>query len=232
MKQKERQERSRKEIFQAAMEEFGSNDYDKVTMESICTRHKISKGMMYHYYSGKDELFLQCVEAMFQMLKEYVEQKAPAVTEQNSFQAIKDYFLIREYFFEDHPQEKRIFENAMLRRPKHLAEQIREIRKPIREMNRIFIEKVVARMKLRPGLNQRQVIRYLESMEYSFRTVLLQYQEEEGAEDIHAMLKLVEEVVDMVFFGVVQRTETGSGQRAAGSEDMETRIGAGRNTGI
>ena len=29
-----------------------------------------------------------------------------------------------------------------------------------------------------PGLNQRQVIRYLESMEYSFRTVLLQYQEE------------------------------------------------------
>ena len=80
--------------------------------------------------------------------------------------------------------------------------------------------------------NQRQVIRYLESMEYSFRTVLLQYQEEEGTEDIHAMLKLVEEVVDMVFFGVVQRTETGSGQRAAGSEDMETRIGAGRNTGI
>ena len=72
MKQKERQERSRKEIFQAAMEEFGSNDYDKVTMESICTRHKISKGTMYHYYSGKDELFLQCVEATFQMLKEYV----------------------------------------------------------------------------------------------------------------------------------------------------------------
>ena len=46
MTQKERQERSRKEIFQAAMEEFGTNDYDQVTMESICTRHKISKGMM------------------------------------------------------------------------------------------------------------------------------------------------------------------------------------------
>ena len=46
MKQKERQERSRKEIFQAAMEEFGSNDYDKVTMESICTSPEISKGMM------------------------------------------------------------------------------------------------------------------------------------------------------------------------------------------
>lgn len=61
MKQQERQERSRREIFQAAMEEFGAHGYDKVSMENLCTRHGISKGMMYHYYSNKDELFLLCV---------------------------------------------------------------------------------------------------------------------------------------------------------------------------
>ena len=66
MKQQERQERSRREIFQAAMEEFGAHGYDKVSMENLCTRHGISKGMMYHYYSNKDELFLLCVQDVFQ----------------------------------------------------------------------------------------------------------------------------------------------------------------------
>ena len=106
MTQKERQERSRKEIFQAAMEEFGTNDYDQVTMESICTRHKISKGMMYHYYSGKDELFLQCVDAVFRNLKEYVEQKMPAAEQKDVFQAIKEFFVLREYFLAAGPGKR------------------------------------------------------------------------------------------------------------------------------
>ena len=42
MTQQERQERSRNEIAQAAMEEFGSY------MERICSGHGIYKGMMYH----------------------------------------------------------------------------------------------------------------------------------------------------------------------------------------
>ena len=53
MTQKERQERSRKEIYQAALEEFGTYGYDKVNMERICGNHGISKGMTYHYYSNK-----------------------------------------------------------------------------------------------------------------------------------------------------------------------------------
>ena len=57
MTQKERQERSRKEIYQAALEEFGTYGYDKVNMERICGNHGISKGMMYHYYSNKTSCF-------------------------------------------------------------------------------------------------------------------------------------------------------------------------------
>ena len=53
MTQKERQERSREEIYQAALEEFGTSGYDNVNMERICGNHGISKGMMYHYYSNK-----------------------------------------------------------------------------------------------------------------------------------------------------------------------------------
>lgn len=39
MTQKERQARSRHAIFLAALEEFSKNDYDTVTMDSICQGH-------------------------------------------------------------------------------------------------------------------------------------------------------------------------------------------------
>ena len=57
MKQEERQARSKGEILQAALAEFGTRDYDAVTMDSICSRHGISTGMMYHNYANKDDLF-------------------------------------------------------------------------------------------------------------------------------------------------------------------------------
>ena len=53
MKQEERKEKSKEEIYQAALEEFGTYGYDNVSIEQICNRHGISKGMMYHYYKGK-----------------------------------------------------------------------------------------------------------------------------------------------------------------------------------
>ena len=68
MTQKERQERSRREIYHAALQEFGAADFDAVTMDSICMNHKISKGMLYHYYANKDELCLSCAGEVFQSL--------------------------------------------------------------------------------------------------------------------------------------------------------------------
>ena len=76
MTQQERQQRSREEIYQAALEEFGAHGYDGTTVEQICRRHGISKGMMYHYYAGKDELFLLCVERTFQALRDHLEREA------------------------------------------------------------------------------------------------------------------------------------------------------------
>ena len=175
MTQKERQERSREEIYQAALEEFGTSGYDNVNMERICGNHGISKGMMYHYYSSKDALFLLCVERTFAELKDYVEQHAELLDGQDTLNDIREYFLIREHFFQQNPREKMIFETAMLRPPKLLAEQIHQLRAPIRSMNREFLRRLVGKMPLRPGLDQEKATRYLESVGYFFQNVCLLY---------------------------------------------------------
>ena len=94
MTQKERQERSREEIYQAALEEFGTSGYDNVNMERICGNHGISKGMMYHYYSSKDALFLLCVERTFAELKDYVEHTEAVIEEYNKEHHIDNSILV------------------------------------------------------------------------------------------------------------------------------------------
>ncbi len=225
MTQKERQERSKEEIYQAALEEFGTFGYDQVNMERICGKHGISKGMMYHYYSNKDDLFLSCVKRTFTDLKAYIEQEMETAQGKNTLDTVKNYFLTREYFFQFHPKQKVIFENAMIRPPKHLAEQIQQLRAPIREMNRKFLSQFVARMALRPGLDYEKATRYLETMGSSFQNSLAYYQGENTEQDLHSMLEMVEDLLDMILFGVLQQVDGPSSP----APNREPPAGSGRN---
>ena len=211
MTQKERQERSRHEIYCAALEEFGTQEYDRVSMEQICSRHGISKGMMYHYYSNKDELFLLCVQETFQMLREHVEREAAALDGQDASCAIKAYFVIRENFFRSRPRHKRIFETAMLRPPEHLEDQIQTLHKPLRSLNNQFLDRVVAQMPLRAGLSREQVTRYLGCMEELLYPIMVRYQAGQMPTDLHAMLDTAEQILDMILFGVVRPVEQNGG---------------------
>ena len=103
MKQQERQKKSKEKILQAAITEFSASGYDKVTMENICTRHGISKGMMYHYYSGKDDLFLLCVQNMYQMMQQYLEENMAELEKKDALHALKEFWMLRESFFGEHP---------------------------------------------------------------------------------------------------------------------------------
>ena len=207
MTQKERQERSKKEIFQAAVEEFGQDGYEKVTIERICSNHAISKGMMYHYYSNKDELFLLCVQKTFETLKNHIEQNIEELSKQNTFDAIKNYFLIREHFFELYPQYQLIFETAIIYPPRHLSGQIQVLHQPIMNMNWHFLENVVSRMSLRPDLNPEKVIRYLQSIEPVLRSIIDRYQGEKTTQNLHTMLEAIQEILNMALFGVLKQPD-------------------------
>ena len=203
MTQQERQKRSKEKIYQAALDEFGAYGYDAVNMERICGRHGISKGMMYHYYANKDELFLLCVARNFAELKAYLEQNLQQAEGQNTLQTIRDHLMMRERFFQRHGKQRKVFEAAMFRPPGHLREQIWQLHAPIREINQQFLKRLVARMPLRPGLDPEKVARYLGSIEYS----LPYYQQGAAGQSLHDMLETVGEVLDMALFGVLRQAD-------------------------
>lgn len=200
MTQEERQERSRQKIFSAAMAEFGSGEYETVTMDRICANHAISKGMMYHYYSSKDDLFLLCVEDTFRALKEYVETHAQKPDGQNTTETIRNFFMLREYFIELHPQCRRIFETALFHPPAHLAEEIERLHEPISDFNREYLRDVIAHMPLRQGIRPENAMQMLEGIEFLVRSSGrrgLKFQ------NINAAIAYLDELLDMALFGVL-----------------------------
>lgn len=205
MKQQERQKKSKEKILQAAITEFSASGYDKVTMENICTRHGISKGMMYHYYSGKDDLFLLCVQNMYQMMQQYLEENMAELEKKDALHALKEFWMLRESFFGEHPPFKNIFENALLRTPPHLFEKIEEIRGPIEALNRQFLHRTIGKIELRENLKKENVSIYLEAMESVFWKLVEQYRREQRITDVHSLMEAAGELWDMVLLGVVRQ---------------------------
>lgn len=204
MTQKERQEHSRKEILQAALDEFGTYEYAQVTVDNICGRHNISKGMLYHYYAGKDDLFLLCVGDTFEKLSEFVSQNEFLLQDRSALESLTAYYQCREQFFEVHPERRKVFECAMLHPPAHLESKLRELRAPVWQINQQFWKRVVKQYPLRTGLEEEQVTRYLVSLDYAFQTILEQYNQAGKVNDIHDMLQIASEILDMMLFGVMQ----------------------------
>lgn len=205
MKQQERQKKSKEKILQAAITEFSASGYDKVTMENICTRHGISKGMMYHYYSGKDDLFLLCVQNMYQMMQQYLEENMAELEKKDALHALKEFWMLRESFFGEHPPFKNIFENALLRTPPHLFQRIEEIRGPIEALNRQFLHRTIGKIELRENLKKENVSIYLEAMESVFWKLVEQYRREQRISDVHSLMEAAGELWDMVLLGVVRQ---------------------------
>lgn len=204
MTQKERQEHSRQEILQAALDEFGTYEYAQVTVDNVCARHNISKGMLYHYYSGKDDLFLLCVGDTFEKLSEFVAQNEFQLKDHSALDSLTAYYQCREQFFAAHPRRRKVFESAMLHPPAHLESKLRELRAPVWQINRQFWQRVVRQYPLRAGLKEEQVMRYLESIDYAFQTILEQYNEASNARDIYDILQITSEILEMLLFGVMQ----------------------------
>lgn len=204
MTQKERQEHSRQEILQAALDEFGTYEYAQVTVDNVCARHNISKGMLYHYYSGKDDLFLLCVGDTFEKLSEFVAQNEFQLKDHSALDSLTAYYQCREQFFAAHPRRRKVFESAMLHPPAHLESKLRELRAPVWQINRQFWQRVVRQYPMRAGLKEEQVMRYLESIDYAFQTILEQYNEAGNARDIYDILQITSEILEMLLFGVMQ----------------------------
>ena len=158
MKQSEKTKNTYNKILQAALQEFGEKGYDNASLNIICTKYNISKGLIYHNFKNKDELYLCTVKECFTKLVKYLKNEEYSSSEY--LENIKKLLASRQTFFEKFQNYGKIFFGAVLLPPKHLTQEIQEIRKEYDAFNIEKFKELLKKVKLRKGLTDEMAISY------------------------------------------------------------------------
>ena len=171
MNREEKNILTRQQIINSAIAEFGMNSYAEGSLNSICRDGKISKGIIYHYFKDKDELYLVCVAECFNKLTSFLNSEKIAFN--NIEKDIEKYLDLRHQFFKENPDFGNILTNALLQPPKHLVDQIREIKGGLDRFNTNFYEQVLKNVNLKDDISREEAIEYFlvfqESFNYYFQ---------------------------------------------------------------
>lgn len=160
MKQTEKTQRTVAKILQAALREFGTYGYAGGTVNRIC-ESGINKGLLYHNFEGKDDLYLACLDISCKKLLSLIE-KGDALPD------LLTYMACRMRFLKDDPDEAHIFFEAILQPQEHLQSRIEEILRPFEEVNERIYRATIAALPLRAGVTEEEAVAYFRQMQRMF----------------------------------------------------------------
>lgn len=204
MKKEEKTRRTYERIMAAAIAEFGTKNYDSASLTTLCNENQISKGLIYHNFKNKDELYLKCVEECFHKMTSCF--KSRRYEADSIRQSMHNLFYMRQQFFEENPYYCNIFFNTVLQPPKHLREEIHELRQEYDEFYTECFRKLLQQIQLRDGITSEAAMEYF----MVFLEMFNGYFQSKSCEtdDIHALIKDHEvnlsKVLDIMLYGVVK----------------------------
>lgn len=119
------QEEKKKRILEAAIEEFAINGYDKASTNSIVKKANISKGLLFHYFTNKKNLFLyildNCITNLVEKYYSIKENEVEDIFERFMRLSIKKMKIIQE-----EPLANKLVFSALTNMPEPLKEELTE----------------------------------------------------------------------------------------------------------
>ena len=199
MKQKERTELTKEKIMEAAMREFGTNGYSGASLNAVCGAG-ISKGLLYHNFKNKDELYLSCVERCFNGLTDSLRGKPLP-------QSTNEYLSARLCYFDCHKVEAHLFFEALLLPPAPLREAISQLRAEFDAYNRRAYLSILSRLSLRAEITQEDALAYFTFMQTIFNAYFSSpaFQEMPFDERITAHEEGLPKLMEYLLYGIAER---------------------------
>ncbi|WP_180964111.1 TetR/AcrR family transcriptional regulator [Haloimpatiens massiliensis] len=206
MKRAEKNIQSKNKIFQAALNEFGSKNYSNASVNNICSDNNLSKGLIYHYFQSKDELFLLCVKECLNEFSGYLKKNVIFYMD-NVEKSIENYFMTRDKFFTENKEFRQIFYDAVLQPPNHLKKQIGNLKEDFDLVNRNFLEKLLKQLDLRENVSADEALDYFIEFQEFFNSYFQKNQL--GNNHISDIIKTHEiqchKIIDIILYGIAKQ---------------------------
>lgn len=196
MNREEKNRQTRRRIMDGALAEFAQNGYAAGSLNSICAAQGISKGIIYHYFESKDDMYLACVEECFLELTEYLRGSLPH--EGTVETQLEEYFSSRAEFFLSHPVYRSIFCEAVISPPAHLADGIRARKQAFDDLNVCILERLLRDLPLRSSITMADVIETFRQFQNYINAT--SSPQDYGLRDLRCKKSL-----DILLYGVIDR---------------------------
>ena len=192
----------------SALTEFSKKGYGASSINTICSAENISKGIIYHYFSTKDDLFLACVEECFTLLTEYL-KTGLCSEEEGAAERLEEYFSVRMDFFRENPVYQRIFCEAVITPPEHLRSGIQKRKQGFDLLNDQILEQILEPVALRPQVTKDEVVDMFRRFQdfINANRQIVEFSRKEF--EIHE--ENCRKAVDILLYGVVNKGERTSG---------------------
>lgn len=156
MNREDKNQQTKAKIVNSAMLEFARHGYDAGSLNSICRSGGISKGIIYHYFASKDELYLHCIDECFNKLTAYL-RKELSSEQLAEGERLSAYFQARIRFFRENPVYACIFTESVIMSPQRLKDEIDVRKSAFNEFNRQYLTELLRATPLREDITVDEV---------------------------------------------------------------------------
>ena len=157
---KEKQDR----IINAAIKEFAQKGYDHASTNGIVKEAGISKGLLFHYFGNKKQMFLFLFDHCYELIADHFYQKID-LTEKDFFTRIRQAVIIKMELLTTYPDLFKFIEEAYL---EDSPEVKMEVDKKIKELNEINIGKVYEGIDFSKFRNDMDIKKVLKIITWTF----------------------------------------------------------------
>ena len=204
MTRAEHKQKSVEKIIAAAMEEYGTKEYAGVSINEICKKEGISKGIVYYYFTNVDALFLACVKKSFYDFEQFIQQQLQSA---DPTQAIgKRYIQIRQAFFQQYPLHCNIIHAALFQTPVSMRPEIEKCRAGMEKINCRMLNAMFDEYELRRGISREKAVDFVKT----YMEIYLHYlnrniktSASNAVEQMNQTEKAVFDSLDYILFGLV-----------------------------
>lgn len=152
----------REAIFEASLEEFAAVGYERANTNRICECAGVSKGLLFHYYGSKKQLYMftveKCTDDVLAAFEDFP-------TEGLDFtEALLAYSKKKFWFYSAHTMHYKILNEAFLLPPVDVTDTMRAKYMELEKIGIEIMSGLVDKLKLREGISKDTALAFLTSM--------------------------------------------------------------------
>ncbi len=146
-------------ILESAVALFNLHGYAGTSISDIAKQAQLSKGLLYHYFKDKDELYLYCAQMCIEEYMGYLEEHLQNPIDTPD--AITTNVKVRVEFFEAYPQYRALFDFILSKKPEHLASELTAIRQTLIQHNVQRLKTLAVGMEFGKGVSEEDLIAFI-----------------------------------------------------------------------